>query len=63
MMPELKAADKAPIINLSSIAHNSTRALDLNDINYQTTTLSGLEKLLTLEVLQYPFHQRTGISP
>jgi NAD(P)-dependent dehydrogenase (short-subunit alcohol dehydrogenase family) len=41
LMPELKAADKARIINLSSIAHNSTRALDLNDINYQQQPYQG----------------------
>lgn len=41
LMPELKAAEKARIINLSSIAHSSTRELDLTDINYQKQAYQG----------------------
>ncbi len=41
VLDELKAALKARIINLSSIAHNSTRELDLNDINYQKQPYQG----------------------
>jgi NAD(P)-dependent dehydrogenase (short-subunit alcohol dehydrogenase family) len=41
ILDELKAAPKARIINLSSIAHNSTRVLDLNDINYQKQPYQG----------------------
>lgn len=41
LMENLKAAEKARIINLSSIAHKSTRELDLNDINYQNAAYDG----------------------
>ena len=41
ILDELKAAPKARIINLSSIAHNSTRELDLSDINYQKQPYQG----------------------
>lgn len=41
LMENLKAADKARIINLSSIAHKSTRELDLNDINFEKAAYDG----------------------
>lgn len=41
LMENLKAADKARIINLSSIAHKSTRKLDLNDINFKKAPYDG----------------------
>jgi len=41
LMPNLKAAGKARIINLSSIAHKSTRKLDLNDLNYTNDRYDG----------------------
>jgi NAD(P)-dependent dehydrogenase (short-subunit alcohol dehydrogenase family) len=41
LIDNLKAADKARIVNLSSIGHKSTRELDLDDINYDKTEYSG----------------------
>jgi len=41
LIDNLKAAGKARIINLSSVAHNSTRTLKLDDINYETEEYSG----------------------
>lgn len=41
LMDNLKAADKARIVNLSSIGHKSTRELDLNDINYEKVEYNG----------------------
>lgn len=41
LMDNIKAADKARIVNLSSIAHKSTRELDLSDINYQKQKYDG----------------------
>jgi len=41
LMDNLKAADKARIINLASIAHKYTRELDLNDINFEKSGYGG----------------------
>jgi NAD(P)-dependent dehydrogenase (short-subunit alcohol dehydrogenase family) len=41
LMPNLKAAHNARIINLSSIAHKSTRQLNLNDINFENDRYEG----------------------
>lgn len=41
LMDNLKAAEKARIINLASIAHKYTRVLNLDDINYQTEEYGG----------------------
>ena len=41
ILDNLKAAGKARIINLASIAHKSTRTLDLDDINYQKQEYGG----------------------
>ena len=41
ILDNVKAAGKARIINLSSIAHNSTRELNLDDINYEKVEYSG----------------------
>lgn len=41
LMDELKAADRARIINLSSIAHKQTRSLDLTDLNYGKDSYGG----------------------
>lgn len=41
LMDNLKAAGNASIINLSSIAHKSTRELDLNDINFEKSGYGG----------------------
>lgn len=35
LMKNIKAADKARIVNLSSVAHKYTRELDLEDINFE----------------------------
>jgi NAD(P)-dependent dehydrogenase (short-subunit alcohol dehydrogenase family) len=41
ILDNIKAAEKARIINLSSIAHKSTRALNLDDINYENEDYGG----------------------
>jgi len=41
ILDNVKAAGNARIINLSSIAHNSTRELNLDDINYANEEYSG----------------------
>lgn len=41
LIENIKSAGKARIINLASIAHKSTRELDLNDINYQNQEYGG----------------------
>ena len=41
ILDNVKAAGNARIINLSSIAHNSTRELNLDDINYEKEEYSG----------------------
>jgi NAD(P)-dependent dehydrogenase (short-subunit alcohol dehydrogenase family) len=41
LMDNLKAAERARIVNLSSIAHKSTRGLDLDDINYDKEQYGG----------------------
>ena len=41
LIEKLKVADKARIINLSSIAHKFTRELDLDDINYEKVAYGG----------------------
>ncbi|MBI1287073.1 MAG: SDR family NAD(P)-dependent oxidoreductase [Flavobacteriales bacterium] len=41
LMENLKATDKARIVNLASIAHKSTRELDLNDINFEKSGYGG----------------------
>lgn len=41
LMKNIKAAGKARIINLASIAHKYTRELDLNDINYEKAEYGG----------------------
>lgn len=41
LIGNLKAADSARIINLSSIAHKSTRQLNLDDINYEQEEYGG----------------------
>jgi NAD(P)-dependent dehydrogenase (short-subunit alcohol dehydrogenase family) len=60
VLDELKAAPKSPhyqpIVHCSQF--NSRAGFERHQL--PETTLSGLEKLLTVEVLQYPFHQRTG---
>ncbi|MCF8459269.1 MAG: SDR family oxidoreductase [Flavobacteriales bacterium] len=41
ILDNIKASGKARIINLSSIAHKSTRALNFDDINYQKEDYGG----------------------
>lgn len=41
LIETIKAAGKARIINLSSIAHNSTRELNLDDLNYEQEEYGG----------------------
>jgi len=41
LMANIKAADKARVVNLSSIAHKYTRELDLDDINYEKAEYGG----------------------
>lgn len=41
ILDNVKAAGNARIINLASIAHKSTRELDLNDINYEKKSYGG----------------------
>lgn len=41
LMDHIKAAGNARIINLASIAHKSTRELDLNDINFEKQKYDG----------------------
>ncbi|MFT6210580.1 MAG: NAD(P)-dependent dehydrogenase (short-subunit alcohol dehydrogenase family) [Bacteroidia bacterium] len=41
ILNNIKAAGKARIINLASIAHNSTRELNLDDINYEKEGYGG----------------------
>lgn len=41
LLPNLKAAGKARIINLSSMAHKSFRELDLDDINFEKEEYGG----------------------
>lgn len=41
LIENLKATDNARIINLSSIAHKSTRELNLNDINFEKAAYDG----------------------
>ena len=41
ILDNIKASGKARIINLSSIAHKSTRALNFDDINYQKEEYGG----------------------
>lgn len=41
LLDNLKAAEKARIINLSSMAHKSTRKLDLDDINFEKEGYGG----------------------
>ena len=41
IIDNIKSAGKARIINLSSIAHKSTRELNLNDINYENQEYGG----------------------
>lgn len=43
ILDNLKAAGKGRIINLSSIAHKSTRKLNLDDINYKIEEYGGLK--------------------
>ncbi len=41
LMDNIKAAGKARIVNLASIAHKSTRELDLNDVNFEKDGYAG----------------------